>query len=100
MYESRDANPYYQSVDLDFEQARADWEREHWMRERQAADYAAFVADMVALEEAENAKYCGDCGRELGLSGGRVEGRRICLDCCVMRARALLTGNERTGDQS
>lgn len=28
MYESRDANPYYQSADLDFDAARAEWERQ------------------------------------------------------------------------
>ena len=34
---------------------------------------------------------CADCGRELGLSGGRLEGRRICLDCCAARARVQMT---------
>lgn len=28
MYESRDANPYYQSADADFDAARAEWERQ------------------------------------------------------------------------
>ena len=28
MYESRDANPYYQSADLDLDAARAEWERQ------------------------------------------------------------------------
>jgi len=28
MYESRDANPFYQSADLDFDAARAEWERQ------------------------------------------------------------------------
>jgi len=28
MYESRDANPYYQSADLDFDAAQAAWERQ------------------------------------------------------------------------
>lgn len=28
MYESRDSNPYYQGADLDFDAARAEWERQ------------------------------------------------------------------------
>lgn len=35
--------------------------------------------------------HCADCGRELGLSGGRVDGQHICLDCCAVRARAKAT---------
>ncbi|HEY8743246.1 MAG TPA: hypothetical protein VIU62_09115 [Chloroflexota bacterium] len=60
------------------------------------------VEDAAAAYEGgmDDDEHCADCGRELGLSGGRVEGRRICLDCCVVRARALLAGDERTGDQS
>jgi len=41
MYESRDACPWYQSEDLDFDAARAEWERQ----QDQSAAYANYLAE-------------------------------------------------------
>jgi hypothetical protein len=50
-YEDRESMPWYQSTDLDFDAARADWERQ-----RQADGWADYVADMVERQAADDAE--------------------------------------------
>ena len=56
MYESRDANPYYQSADADFDAARAEWERQG---EPAAAVYENYRAKIAAA----SASLCDVCER-------------------------------------
>jgi len=51
MYEFAGDCPWNQSADLDFEQARADWERA-----RQADGWADYVADMAERQAADDAE--------------------------------------------
>jgi hypothetical protein len=65
MYESRDANPFYQSEDLDHDAARAEWERQgEPPGEPERADdtlQAAREAYQYAVEKADELyRYDGD----------------------------------------
>lgn len=60
MYESRDANPYYQSADLDFDAARAEWERQG--EEAGSISVLFHVPPPCDVCDGDPAETCPDCG--------------------------------------